>query len=149
VDPETLAPIWFEGQFGAIPVLSQTAKFERTGKIAFGGKSIDAPVGTHTILSLMYAMRSFNLQRSKVSTNAVNDTRVAVFWDGKPAIFELRPASPADIDLNGTQVSAQLITVTTRDPVLDAMGVKVWLATNSRIPLRYAVGSYQADLITP
>lgn len=149
VDPETLTPMWFEGEFGAIPVLSQTATFERTGKIAFGGKVVDAPVGTHTILSLMYAMRSFNLQPSKVLSNPVNDTRVAVFWDGKPAIFELRPSPAADISINGNEVSAQLITVTTRDPVLDGMGVKVWLTASTRVPLRYAVGPYQADLITP
>ncbi len=148
VDPETLAPISVEGKFASVTALNQSATFDlKSGAITSAGKKIDAPVGTHTLLSLLYAMRSFNLTASKITSNPVNDTRVAVLWNGSPAIFTLRPSDAADITLNGTKVSAQLITVTTGDAVLDAAGVKVWLTANSRIPARIQVGQYQADLI--
>lgn len=148
VDPETLTPTFTEGKLSpALSSLNQSATFDKTGKITVGDQKLDAPVGTHTLLSLMYAIRSFNLQPSKDTSSPVNDTRVAVFWKGKASIFTLRPSPAADITVNGATVSAQLITVTTGDPTLDAMGVKVWLEANSRVPVRYVVGSYQADLI--
>ena len=61
--------------------LNQALTFDRqTGEVSFGGtQSIDSPIGTQTILSLMYAMRSFNLKPSKDPNNPVNDTRVASF----------------------------------------------------------------------
>ncbi|MFM9904137.1 MAG: DUF3108 domain-containing protein [Pyrinomonadaceae bacterium] len=152
VDPETLAPRWFEGKFGgALISLNQTVTFDqKTGNISFGGAApIDAPIGTHSLLSLIYAMRSFNLKVSKDPSNPVNDTRVAVFWESKPYVFTLRPSNPADITLNGEKVSAQLITINTGNAQLDALGIKVWLSPTDRIPLRFSIGSYQADLIVP
>src|SRR5258708_9974808 len=97
VDPETLAPKWFESKFAsAFAGLNQTATFDkRTGNISFGGpQPIDCPIGTHTMLSLVYAMRSFNLKPSRDLNNPVNDTRVAVFWESKAYVFTLRPSNP-------------------------------------------------------
>ena len=151
VDPDTLAPRSSESKFVTVfPGLNQTLTFDqRNGNISFGGtEPFDGPVGTHTLLSLVYAMRSFNLKVSKDLSNPVNDTRVAVFWESRPYIFTLRPANPADIVINGEKVSAQLITVNTGNPDLDAISLKVWLGTNSRVPLRFSFGKYQADLAT-
>ena len=150
VDPDTLAPKWFEGKFsGGLRSLNQTVVFDpRTGNISFGGTApIDGPVGTHSLLSLIYAMRSFNLQRSNVASNPVNDTRVAVFWETRPYVFTLRPGVPADLIINGEKISAQLITINTDNPKLDALGIKVWLGSSTRIPIRFAVGTFQADII--
>ncbi|HRI04736.1 MAG TPA: DUF3108 domain-containing protein [Pyrinomonadaceae bacterium] len=152
VDPDTLAPKWFEGKFGGgLKALNQTVVFDpRTGNITFGGTApIDGPVGTHSLLSLIYAMRSFNLQRSNVASNPVNDTRVAVFWETQPYVFTLRPDVPADLTIGGSKISAQLITINTGNPKLDALGIKVWLGTTSRVPVRISVGTFQADLIIP
>jgi hypothetical protein len=108
---------------------------------------VDAPVGTHSILSLIYAMRSFNLRPSKDPNNPVNDTRVAVFWDDRVHIFTLRPVNAETILLGGEKVNAQLITVITGDPQLDLLALKVWLSTDGRrVPLRFSVGTFQADL---
>ncbi|MEP6788678.1 MAG: DUF3108 domain-containing protein [Acidobacteriota bacterium] len=151
VDPETLAPKWAETRFTSnFKGLNQTLTFDkRTGNVTFGGpQPIDSPVGTHTLLSLLYAMRSFNLKPSKNLTNPVNDTRVAVFWDSRAYVFTLRPSNPDTITLNGEKVAAQLITVTTGNPQLDALALKVWLGTDDRVPLRFSFGPYQADLIT-
>lgn len=152
VDPDTLAPKWFEAIFsGGLRKLNQTVTFDsRTGNIAFGGTApVDGPIGTHSILSLIYAMRSFNLKKSNVPGNPVNDTRVAVFWETKPHVFVLRPDVPKELIINGEKVSAQLITINTGDPKLDALGVKVWLGAANRVPIRFSIGTFQADLIVP
>ena len=151
-DPESLAPRQIEIKMsGALNSLNQTAIFDdKTGAIIFKGTTkVDAPIGTHSILSLIYAMRSFNLKPSKTPDNPVNDTRVAVFWESQPYIFTLRPSNPDTITVNGEKVSAQLVTIKTGNVQLDQLGIKVWLANDGRrVPLRFAVGVYQADLVS-
>ena len=152
VDPDTLAPKRFEAKFsGGLRSLNQTVVFDpRTGSISFGGVApTDGPIGTHSLLSLIYAMRSFNLKKSNVASNPVNDTRVAVFWETKPYVFKLRPDVPTDIVINGEKISAQLIIINTDNLKLDALGIKVWLGAANRIPVRFTVGTFQADLIIP
>lgn len=150
VDPETLAPIWAEMKFNSeMSGLKQTVIFDKlTGMISRGPQhKVDSPIGTHNLLSLFYAMRSFNLRPSRDRSNPVNDTRVAVFWDDKTHVFTLRPSNPAELTVNGEKVSAQLITVNTSVEQLDAMAVKVWLRTDDRVPVRMTAGPYEAELI--
>ena len=152
VDPESLAPRQIDIKLqGPLNSLSQTSIFDsRTGSITYKGNNrVDAPVGTHSIMSLIYAMRSFNLRMSKTRDNPVNDTRVAVFWDSQPYIFKLRPASEESIEVNGAKVLAQPVSVTTDNPQLDALSLKIWLSVDGRrVPLRFSVGAYQADLVS-
>ncbi len=152
VNPDTLAPFASEAKFGPLLAnLNQTVKFDpKTGFISFPGTDpFDAPVGTHTLLSLIYAMRSFNLRPSKDPGNPVNDTRVAVFWESKAYIFTLRPANPETITVNGEKILAQLISINTGNAQLDALAPKVWLTMDAaRVPLRFSIGPYQADLIS-
>ncbi|MBA3351287.1 MAG: DUF3108 domain-containing protein [Blastocatellia bacterium] len=152
VDPDTLSPRQIELKFGgALRSISKLAKFDQQGNlITFGaGDRVDAPVGTHSILSLIYALRSFNLKPSRDLNNPINDTRVAVFWESETYIFTLRPSPPELITLNGAPIAAQLVTVTTKHPVLDSLNIRIWLGNDeSRVPLRFAAGSFQADLIT-
>lgn len=150
VNPETLAPRHLEMKFaGALRALTGTVKFEQEGSaILINGKRVEAPVGTHSLLSLLYAARSFNLKPSRDLNNPINDTRVAVFWDSQPYIFTLRPSPAEVIMLDGKPVAGQLLTVSTKNSVLDQLNIKVWLGNDdSRIPLRFIVGAYQADLI--
>ena len=151
VNPETLAPQQFEMKFtGSLRGFSNVAKFDPSASfVTVGSNRVDAPVGTHTILSLLYAARSFNLKPSRDANNPINDTRVAVFWESQPYIFTLRP-SPAEVITlsDGRVVAAQLVTVTTKNALLDQLGIKVWLGNDdSRVPLRFVVGAYQADLV--
>ncbi len=151
VDPETLAPTRLEAKFTSpFSGLKQIVTFDkRTGSINYGAKTgVDAPIGTHSFLSLLYAMRSFNLKPSKDLSNPVNDTRVAVFWETKSYVFTLRPSNPTDMVINGETISAQLITVNTGNKELDALGLKVWLRTEDRVPVRFSAGAYQAELIS-
>lgn len=152
VNPETLAPRQLEIRLsGPLSGLTQTTQFdEASGTVTSNGTgSIEAPVGTHSILSLLYAIRSFNLKPSKDLTNPVNDTRVAVYWDSKPHIFTLRPSIVDTLQFRGEAVPAQMITVNTGNPQLDMLGIKLWLGTNEkRLPLRISFGQYQVDLIS-
>ena len=150
VNPDTLAPFAYDLKVtGPMATVSQSNIVDpRTGAITFGASRVDAPVGTHNLLSLIYAMRSFNLRPSKDATAPVNDTRVAVFWQDKPYVFTLRPSNADTITIAGEKVAAQLITINTGNPLLDSAAIKVWLSLeDSRVPLRIIVGSYQADLI--
>lgn len=152
VDPETLGPRKLEIKLsGGLASANQSVMFdERTNTIVFRGMNrVEAPVGTHSILSLVYAIRSFNLKPSKDTSNPINDTRVAVFWDTRPYIFTLRPAAADTIEVRGEKVPAQAISISTGNRELDALNLKVWLSNDERrLPLRFAAGQYQADLIS-
>lgn len=153
VDPDTLVPISFTIQAsGVLSSLNQSTTFDqKNGGISFrGNQRVDAPIGTHSMLSLLYAMRSFNLKPSKTISNPVNDTRVAVFWADRPYIFVLRPSDPGMLTVDNKSVPAQMISITTGNPQLDALQIKVWLSMDiDRAPLRISIGSIQADLIMP
>lgn len=155
VNPESLAPKHLEIKFaGSLNTFNQIADFDQDeGFISIGGvKRVDSPVGTHSIISLLYAARSFDLKPGKELTDPVNDTRVAVLWDSKPEVFILRPSTPALIDHEGKKVSAQMVSVSTggQNPQLDQLSIKLWLSTDrSRVPLKITAGAYQAELITP
>lgn len=151
VNPETLAPRQIELKFGGVfAAYNQTTVFDqRTGTALYDGTNrIEIPVGTHSILSLVYAIRSFNLKPSKDETNPINDTRVAVFLGNQPYVFTLRPANADLITSKGEKISAQMITIITGNPTVDAQGLKVWLSNDEkRVPLRLTFGQFQADLI--
>lgn len=151
VNPDTLTPKQIDLKFsGFFSTYNQTTLFDqRTGSAIYDGANrIEIPVGTHSILSLVYAIRSFNLKPSKDETNPVNDTRVAVFLGKQPYVFTLRPANADLITLRDEKLSAQMITVITGNPSVDAQGLKIWLSNDEkRIPLRLTFGTFQADLI--
>jgi hypothetical protein len=152
VDPESLAPRQMEIKLQTgLSSLNQTVSFDpRSGAITYRGNNrVDAPVGTHSFLSLIYAMRSFNLRMSKTRDNPVNDTRVAVFWESQAYIFKLRPDVEAAIEVGGEKVLTQPVSITTDNPQLDALGLRIWLSTDGRrIPLRFTAGPYQAELVS-
>lgn len=151
VDPETLAPRSVEVIFkNAFPGLNGTATFDgRTGAIKAGAlPPFEAPVGTHSILSLIYAMRSFNLTPSRDPSSPVNDTRVAVFWESKAHVFTLRPSPPEEVTINGVKMKAQMISITTGNPQLDSLAPKIWLSIgDGRVPVKFSIGTLQAELI--
>lgn len=152
VDPDTLLPRSVEIKFsGALSAYNRTARFDRGGGfITFdGGNRVDSPIGTHSIISLLYALRSFNLKPSRDLKNPVNDTRVAVFWENQPYVFTLRPSAADTVTVNGERISTQMISISTGNPVLDQMAIKVWLSNDERrVPVRITVGAYQADLVS-
>jgi hypothetical protein len=152
VNPETLVPYQIVLKFGGANAgYSQVTQFDQRSGSATGDRigKIDVPIGTHSILSLAYAIRSFNLKPSKDPNNPVNDTRVAVFLRTGANVFILRPSNADIINLKGEKIAAQLVSITTGVPEIDALNPRVWLSTDDRrVPLRLALGNYQADLIS-
>jgi hypothetical protein len=134
---------------GSLRSFSAALSFEEQGSlVVVGANRVDAPVGTHSLLSLLYAARSFNLKPSRDADNPINDTRVAVFWESQPYVFTLRPSPAEVIMMEGKPVGAQLITVSTKNSILDQLNIKVWLGNDdSRFPLRFIIGAFQADLV--
>lgn len=151
VSPDTLTPRRAEISFrGALSSLNQSIRFDpSSGAITFrGANPVDAPIGTHTLLTLLYAARSFNLKPSRDMKNPVNDTRVAVVWANEPYIFTLRPSESESITINGQKISAQKISITTGTS-LDQLQPAVWLGNDARrLPLRISAGGYVAELIS-
>ncbi len=152
VSPDDLQPFQVESKVdGGLAFFNQNLKFDqdRGTATAEANRVIQIPVNTHSLVSLFYAIRSFNLRPSKSSTNPVNDTRVAVLLGDQFYVFMLRPADAQAITLGGEKVSAQMISVFTGNPQFDAMNIRLWLSNDRRrTPLRFAVGAYQADLIS-
>ncbi|MEP7212054.1 MAG: DUF3108 domain-containing protein [Acidobacteriota bacterium] len=152
VSPETLAPRRAEIKFsGTLSSYNQLVQFDTsTGAVSFNGpNTVDSPIGTHSVLSLFYALRSFNLKPSKDPKNPVNDTRVAVFWENQPYIFTLRPSEPQVILVQGQKVAAQMISITTQNTYLDQLSPKIWISIDERrVPLRFSFGSFEGELIT-
>lgn len=151
VDPSTLTPISIDLKFaGLFSSYNQSTIFDSEKGFALvgGKKQIEIPVGTHSILSLAYAVRSFNLKPSLDPTNPVNDTRVAVFFGEDSYVLTLRPQTAEIINLKGEKVGAQLITIRTGNPSIDSLNIRLWLGNGSkRVPLRLMIGNYQADLV--
>ena len=152
VNPLSLAPQLIQLRLsGVLSAFSKQITFDQRRGAAFdnSAKQIEIPVGTHSILSLAYAVRSFNLKPSKDLTNPVNDTRVAVFLDKTADVFMLRPSNADIITLQGEKVSAQLISITTGNPAIDQYNLRLWLSNDEkRLPLRLMFGNYQADLVS-
>jgi hypothetical protein len=151
VNPDTLVPHQIEIRFsGSLSSFNQLAKFDQErGAAVFGASQAPIPVNTHSLLSLAYAVRSFNLKPSKDTKNPINDTRVSVFYDTQYYVFTLRPADAEVINVSGERIPAQLITIITGNPQLDALNLRLWLSGDvKRTPLRLAFGTYQADLIS-
>ncbi len=152
VNPESLAPQKIELKLsGALAAFNQQVIFDQRAGSATNNKGtqLEIPVGTHSILSLAYAVRSFNLKPSKDLLNPVNDTRVAVFLDTQAYVFTLRPSNAELINLQGERVSAQLISISTGNPNIDQYNMRLWLSNDDkRLPLRLIFGNYQADLVS-
>jgi hypothetical protein len=150
VDPDTLAPYDFSTAFsGRLSTYNQTARFDQSAGRVFlaNNQTVDVPAGTHNILSLFYALRLFNLNPSKDTNNRVNDTRVSVFWQGRANIFTLRPSAPKVMEFGDQKILAQEISVSTGNPQLDSLRIKVWLSSDDRrLPLRFILDGYQFDL---
>jgi hypothetical protein len=134
---------------GALAPYNQVVQFEQAAGFASDNSAnrIEIPVGTHSLLSLAYAVRSFSLAASKISINPVNDTRVAVFVGNKPYVLILKPSTVEIVEFQGTRMPAQVVSIVTGNPQTDQLNLKIWLSVDKRrLPLRFVVGSYQADL---
>jgi hypothetical protein len=108
------------------------------------GARIDIPVGTHDLLSLVYAIRTFDLtpkRNNAISIMAVDRPRTLVVSSLRREVIEL----------DGEKIPAILLSLTTDDPLPDRLQVRIWVGEDARhLPLRITavteLGAVRADL---
>ena len=147
VDPQTLLPFRTEMNFaeGAWRSTRGYSVDQDRGAVSTDdGKRIEIPVGTHDLISLLYAIRTFDLsplKRNAISILAINQPRTLFIHSQKRETIEL----------NGQKVPALLLTLTSDDGSADRLQLRLWVGDDSRhLPLRIAavtpLGPVRADL---
>ncbi len=148
VDPETLLP--FRTELNLVEGKFRTSKGytldqDRGSAITDKRDRIEIPVGTHDLLSAFYAIRTFDLSRLKQNA-------ISILATDKPRTLLVNSVRRETIEMNGQQVPAILLALTTDDPQSDRMQLRIWVGDDSRhLPLRIAalteLGIAHADLI--
>ena len=106
---------------------------------------IEIPVGTHDLISLVYAIRTFDLSPKKQNA-------ISILATNRPRTLLINSQRRETIELNGQKINAILLQLTTDDPQGDRMQVRMWVGDDARhLPLRFAavteLGPVRADLV--
>jgi hypothetical protein len=109
------------------------------------GARVEVPVGTHDLLSVFYALRSFDLAPGK--RNAVS-----LLINKRPRLLFITALRPGTIQLGDRQISAVELALATNDPGGDRLNLHLWVSTDKRrLPLRLTaqtpLGPVRADLV--
>ncbi len=109
------------------------------------GTRVEMPIGTHDLISVFYALRSFDLSVGK--RNAVS-----LLINKRPRLLYVTALRSATIPLGGKQIKAVEVSLITDDPQQgDRLGLRLWVSTDKRrLPLRLTaqtpLGPVHADL---
>lgn len=108
------------------------------------GARIEIPVGTHDIISVFYALRSFNLTPSR-------RTAVSLLVNNQPLTLFITALKRETIELGGQKVPAIQLSLTTDQPQSDRYALRLWVSDDRRrLPLRITamtqLGAVRADL---
>jgi hypothetical protein len=109
------------------------------------GTRVEVPVGTHDLLSVFFALRSFDL------TPGGRPTQVSLLVNKRPRVLFITPLRRADLLLAGQQIPAVELALRTNDPAGDRFNLRLWVSTDKRrLPLRLTattpLGPVRADL---
>jgi hypothetical protein len=116
-----------------------------TGAALFeDGTRVEMPVGTHDLLSVFYALRSFDLSPGKRTT-------VSLLINKRPRLLFITALRPGAVQLGGQTIEAVELSLTTSDPNPDRFALRLWVSTDRRrLPLRLTaqtpLGPVRADL---
>ena len=148
VDPTTLLPFRTElnltegkYRFNRAYNLDQN----RGAAVADGKERIEIPVGTHDLISAVYALRTFDLWPKK--RNAIS-----IMATTQPRTLFVESQRRETIELGNQKISAIMVTLTTDDPQGDRMQIRIWIGDDPRhLPLRITavtpLGAVRADLV--
>ncbi len=147
VDPSTVVPFrteltLAEGQRRARFVVSAD---QRSGSLLFeDGTRVEAPVGTHDLLSVFYALRSLDLTPGKRNG-------VSLLINKRPRLLFITALRAGVVQLGGQQIPAVELALNTNDPDDDKLALRLWISTDRRrLPLRLTaqtpLGPVRADL---
>jgi hypothetical protein len=147
IDPNTLLPFRTElnlqeGRRRSTQILMIDQ--DRGTAVTDKGLSIEIPVGTHDYISVLYALRLFNLTPGK--RNAVT-----LMVNNRPLTLFIEALKRETIQLGGQQIAAVQLSLTTDDPQPDKYALRLWVSDDRRrLPLRVAantqLGPLRADL---
>jgi len=154
VDPETLLPFRTEMNF-AEGTWRSTRGYnidqDRGAVITDARTRIDIPVGTHDIISLLYALRTFDLSPPSSALSPQKRNAISILAITQPRTLFITSQKRETIELNGQKVPALLLTLTSDDGTADALQLRLWVGDDWRhLPLRIAavtpLGPVRADL---
>lgn len=148
VDPMTLVPFRTElnlqeGKRRTNQIL--TIDQERgVALVTDKGTRIEIPVGTHDLISVFYALRSFNLTPGR-------RTAVSLLVNNRPLTLFVTALKRETIELGSQKVPAIQLSLTTDDPQADRYNLRLWVSDDRRrLPLRLTattnLGAVRADL---
>ena len=108
------------------------------------GTRVEVPFGTHDLLSVFYALRSFDLTPGKRNS-------VSLLLNKRPRVLFITALRNAPVQLGGQNIPAVELAVSTNDPAGDRLSLRLWVSTDKRrLPLRLTattpLGPVRADL---
>ncbi|MBV8855653.1 MAG: DUF3108 domain-containing protein [Acidobacteria bacterium] len=108
------------------------------------GTRVEVPFGTHDLLSVFYALRSFDLTPGKRNS-------VSLLLNKRPRVLFITALRTAPLPLGGQNIPAVELALTTSDPAGDRLALRLWVSTDKRrLPLRLTavtpLGQVRADL---
>jgi hypothetical protein len=108
------------------------------------GTRVEVPFGTHDLLSVFYALRSFDLTPGK--RNAVS-----LLVNKRPRLLFITALRAGTLQLGGQNIPAVELALATSDPAGDRLALRLWVSTDKRrLPLRLTavtpLGQVRADL---
>jgi len=116
----------------------------RGAAVSDNRERIDIPVGTHDLVSLVYAIRTFDLSRKH---NAIS-----IMATARPRTLVITSLQRETIEVSGQKIPAIQLSLTTDDPLTDKMQMRMWVGDDKRhLPLRFTavteLGPVRADLV--
>jgi hypothetical protein len=148
VDPETLLPFrtemnLAEGKWRNTRVY--TVDQDRGAVTTDKNQRIEIPVGTHDLISAIYALRTFDLSPKR--QNAISILAIS-----QPRTLLVNSIQRETVELNGQKIPALLLTLSTDDTEKNRLQIRMWVGDDARhLPLRIAavtpLGAVRADLI--
>jgi len=117
---------------------------ERGAAVVTDGSTVEVPVGTYDLVSVIYALRSFDLSPPK--RNAVS-----LLINKRPRTLFITSLRRETIELGGKSIPAVQLALATDDPQGDRFQLRLWVgADKRRLPLRLTattpLGPVRADL---
>src|SRR5260370_38352407 len=103
----------------------------RGAAVSDSRERIDIPVGTHDLVSLVYAIRTFSLTPPK--RNAIS-----IMATARPRTLFITSLRRETIEVSGQSISALQLSLTTDDPQPDKLQMRMWFGDDTRhLPLRF------------
>jgi hypothetical protein len=146
LDPVSLLPnrtdLLFQGTRNA---KSDTLQMDQDrGQATTKKGQVEIPVGTHDLLSLVYAIRSFNLAPGRTSV-------LPLLINGKVYQLTINSLQRETIQLGSQKITAFQLSILTNATEPDRYQLRLWVSDDSRrLPLRFAaktpLGVVSADL---